>query len=362
MISVCDIGSMPPKIPHNELREGARHSQSLAQYTRYGKGYESARRFEEQVTSGLIDKLRAGVDVPSYPQFRDMNEMFLDLIDGHTSTPKGYIATDRLSCSPGKMIPEVGAIRGNLKGIAEKSGVQEINLKICVTGPYTLSTLFSSRTPELIRDLGKALRELTANSLFKFRDGRTSLLSIDEPVFGFIDDPLLDHGYPGREFLREAWSCIAHAASVEGLETMIHLHSTRDDLMWEVDDLDIIGSHVGDPLYTSSSRKQLAATGKRLSVSVAETKFDDLIIKVMGTSSELGEMWTKINREQVSPESFLEGGDVISSRLHKCIELFGEENIPYAGPECGLGGFPTYECAVKYLGRISSAIKKSIKP
>jgi hypothetical protein len=41
--------------------------------------------------------------------------------------------------------------------------------------------------------------------------------------------------------------------------------------------------------------------------------------------------------------------------------VFGEEKIPYAGPECGLGGFPTYECAVKYLGRISSAIKKSIK-
>jgi 5-methyltetrahydropteroyltriglutamate--homocysteine methyltransferase len=257
------------------------------------------------------------------------------------------------------MIPEVEAIRGNLKEITEKTGVPEINLKICVTGPYTLSTLFSSRTPELIRDLGKALKELTANSLFKSRGGRTTLLTIDEPVFGFVDDPLLDQGYPGREVLREAWSCIAHAASVEGLETMIHLHSTRDNLMWEVDDLDIIGSHVGDPLYTPSSRKQLAATGKRLSVSVAETKFDDLISKATGTPSELGETWTKINRGAVNPESFLEDGDVISSRLYKCIEMFGEENIPYAGPECGLGGFPTYECAVKYLSRISSAIKKS---
>ncbi|MCX6655686.1 MAG: zinc ribbon domain-containing protein [Candidatus Bathyarchaeota archaeon] len=166
MVSICDIGSMPPKIPHNELREGARHLQSLAQYTRYGKGYESARKFEENVTSGLIDKLRAGVDVPSYPQFRDMNEMFLDLIDGHTYTPKGYIATDQLTCRSGTMIPEVRAIRNNLKEITEKTGVGEINLKICVTGPYTLSTLFSSRTPELIRDLGKALKDLTANSLF----------------------------------------------------------------------------------------------------------------------------------------------------------------------------------------------------
>ena len=165
MIKVCDIGSMPPKIPNNELREGARQWQSPARNTRYGKGYESAHIFEEQVTSGLIDKLHAGVDVPSYPQFRDMNEMFLDLIDGYTITPKGYIATDRLTCRHGTMIPEVEAIRGNLKEITEKTGVPEINLKICVTGPYTLSTLFSSRTPELIRDLGKALKEITANSL-----------------------------------------------------------------------------------------------------------------------------------------------------------------------------------------------------
>jgi hypothetical protein len=65
----------------------------------------------------------------------------------------------------------------------------------------------------------------------------------------------------------------------------------------------------------------------------------------------------------LNPDSSLEDGDVISSRLYKCIEMFWEENIPYSGPECGLGGFPTYECAVKYLSRISSAIKidKSVK-
>ncbi len=48
--------------------------------------------------------------------------------------------------------------------------------------------------------------------------------------------------------------------------------------------------------------------------------------------------------------AFLEEGDVIFNRLQKCIELFGEENIPYAGPECGWSGsLPT--------SRISSAIK-----
>jgi hypothetical protein len=46
--------------------------------------------------------------------------------------------------------------------------------------------------------------------------------------------------------------------------------------------------------------------------------------------------------------------------LNKSLRLFGEENAPYAGPECGLGGFPTYECAVQYLERISHTVKDII--
>jgi methionine synthase II (cobalamin-independent) len=46
--------------------------------------------------------------------------------------------------------------------------------------------------------------------------------------------------------------------------------------------------------------------------------------------------------------------------LNKSLRLFGEENVPYAGPECGLGGFPTYECAVQYLERISHTVKDII--
>ena len=47
----------------------------------------------------------------------------------------------------------------------------------------------------------------------------------------------------------------------------------------------------------------------------------------------------------------------MKNRLKKIIETFGTEKVPYAGPECGLKGFPTYNCAIEYLKRVSEAAK-----
>jgi len=41
-------------------------------------------------------KILAGIDVPNYPQFRDMNEMFLQIIDGIERIREGYVETGSL--------------------------------------------------------------------------------------------------------------------------------------------------------------------------------------------------------------------------------------------------------------------------
>jgi len=47
----------------------------------------------------------------------------------------------------------------------------------------------------------------------------------------------------------------------------------------------------------------------------------------------------------------------MKNRLVKVVERFGAERVPYAGPECGLKGYPTYETAIECLRRVSSAIE-----
>ena len=343
----------------DEFLEGARRSQTLTQYTGYGEEFSYVKVFEDLVVSGLVDKIRAGIDVPTYPQFRDMNEMFLGMIKGLTKTPKGYFASRKLAVEPGKMIPEAYAVKGHISEASEASGVGDVRLKICVTGPYTLSRFFAVRTPELFRELGELLGEVTSDSIFKAKRGETALVSIDEPAFGLVDDPILDPGYHGRDLLRKAWDKIAYAAKSRGVETMIHLHSTTDSLMWEVNNLDIISSHVSDPVYEATTNRLLVETGKRLSVSIATTSFEELLARAAETPEDTGLLWEKIRRGETDPSTYLESAQVISNRLNKSLKLFSEENVPYAGPECGLGGFPTYECAVQYLEKISQVVKET---
>ncbi len=133
---------------------------------------------------------------------------------------------------------------------------------------------------------------------------------------------------------------------------MIHLHNTSDGLMWDVENLDIVGSPVSDPVYGLSTRRLLAESGNRLSVAVASTSFEDLVAGTVKTSEDTGLMWEKIRRGETDTSTHLESPQVIADRLTGSLRLFGEGNVAYAGPECGLGGFPTYGCAVKYLENI----------
>ncbi|OGD55322.1 hypothetical protein A3K78_06900, partial [Candidatus Bathyarchaeota archaeon RBG_13_52_12] len=297
---------MPLKGQRYEFLEGAKRTQTLAQYTGYGEGLSYVKSFEDRVVSGLVDKIRAGIDVSTYPQYRDMNEMFLSMIKGLTKTPRGYLASRKLNVDPGKMIPEVYAVRSHLSEVSEASGVGDVRLKICVTGPYTLSRFFAVRPPELFTELAGLLSEVTSSSIFKVKRGETVLVSLDEPAFGLVDDPILDPGHPGRESLRKAWEEVTYAAKSRGVETMIHLHSTTDRLMWEVENLDIISSHVSDPVYGAATNRLLAETGKRLSVSVATTSYEELLAKDAETPEDISHLWEKIRRGETDPSTHLD--------------------------------------------------------
>jgi 5-methyltetrahydropteroyltriglutamate--homocysteine methyltransferase len=200
--------------------------------------------------------------------------------------------------------------------------------------------------------------------VFTSKNVDITLLCIDEPVLGFLNDPLLDYGSEGRVSLRKAWDEICRAATIRGVETSMHLHDTSDDLFWEVDRLSIVESHVDDPLYTlESTKKRLEETDKFLKASIAVTLFDTLIESelrkegAMGEVQErIGEIWTQIRNNCIDPHIFIDDINLMSARLASIIKRFGPERINYAGPECGLGGWPSYDSAMECLRRISITI------
>jgi 5-methyltetrahydropteroyltriglutamate--homocysteine methyltransferase len=354
-----DVGSLPPRVDYSKLREGARKTYTVERFLPRRSAEDPLSVFEGEVVGAFVDKLRAGVTVPNYPQFRDMNEMFLEMLQGVERTEKGYTAIHGPHARPGSTIPEADILRQNLSPIRDAAGAERIHAKACVTGPYTLSSLFTNRGPDLLRSLGEAVAEITARSVFNLREGEIALLSIDEPVLGFLDDPLIDHSSEGRGALRDAWERICVAASSRGAETMMHLHSTSEQLFWDVEHLDIIEPHVDDPLYgQEATRRLLEERDKRLKASISVTRFDDLIGAGTRGVEDIGKAWVDIRKGRTDPAHFLEDTRTMEKRLGKIVASFGAERVPYAGPECGMGGFPSYGCALEYLRRNAEAVSR----
>ena len=186
MIESYDVGSLPFTGDRKKFSEGA---------ARYGTSIDyDTRCFERSVMESFLDKVKAGVDVPNYPQLRDMNEMFLEMINGVEKTKSGYMETDVLSLKKEKeQIPEVAAIRKCPQEIHEKMGKPAM-LKVCITGPYTLASSFAYKDKEIFGRIGNVLSQILENNLFSEKHARVDLFSLDEPVFGLLDDPLMDHG------------------------------------------------------------------------------------------------------------------------------------------------------------------------
>jgi len=105
-----------------------------------------------------------------------------------------------------------------------------------------------------------------------------------------------------------------------------------------------------------------------LKASVCITDFDRLIRESVTTASQqkmseltinekIAEAWRRVKSGNLDSKVFLESDRLMKKRLIKIVNQFGVDRILYAGPECGLGGFPTYECALEYLRRVSDAVK-----
>ncbi len=363
MIKSCDSGSFPFTGDSAKFLEGAKRF-------RLHKTDESTEYFEKRVVESFLDKIRVNIDVPNYPQFRDMNEMFLSMMDGIEKIKGGYLETAIPSLkTDNSQIPEVVAIARNSQMIQEETG-EPFKVRVCVTGPYTFASFFPYRDEGSFSRLGNVMSQILEHTLFSNKHGKTSLVSVDEPLFGLVDDPLIDFGSKGRENLRSAWETIFHKVKSKNAQTMIHLHSTANPLFWDIPSLDVIDSHVDDPLnQMKKTGEMLESRDKFLKASITVNDFDMLIKKrIVADSQEkltesevnerIADAWTGINHGKVDSEIFLESVDAMKNRLVNVVERFGAERVLYAGPECGLKGYPTYENALECLRRVSSAVER----
>jgi 5-methyltetrahydropteroyltriglutamate--homocysteine methyltransferase len=364
MLKSCDSGSFPFFGDTAKFLMGAEH---------YGINQieESSKYFEEIVLENFVDKIKIGIDVPNYPQFRGMNEMFLSVIDGLEKVDTGYFETKSLSLKTNKhLIPEILVLEKNSQLIQEKTG-SPFEVRVCVTGPYTLASFFPYRDERIFIRLGKVISQILEIIFFSNKNGKISLVSVDEPLFGLMDDPLIDFGSEGKENLQRSWETIFYKIKSMNIESMLHLHSTANPLFWDIQNLDVIDSHVNDPLHQmKKTGEMLESKDKFLKASITVNDFDLLIKQWIISVSQnkeltdsainerIAQAWNQIKNGTIDPNIFLDSIETMKVRIVNILNQFGANRVLYTGPECGLKGYPTYKNALECLHRVVVATKK----
>jgi methionine synthase II (cobalamin-independent) len=179
---------------------------------------------------------------------------------------------------------------------------------------------------------------------------------------------MIDFGSKGREDLQKSWETIFHTAKSKGAQTMLHLHCTSNPLFWDTKYLSVVDSHVDDPLYQSTrTQKMLESKDKFLKASLTVNDFDLLIknkllaespnLSEADVNEQIAEAWVKIKHQKVNPEIYLDTTDTMKTRLANVLNRFGADKVLYAGPECGLKAYPSYENAFECFRRGTTAIK-----
>ena len=149
-------------------------------------------------------------------------------------------------------------------------------------------------------------------------------------------------------------------ASSHKIDTEIHLHSPLHyKLVCNVPSISVIGvESAASPSYLDLiDKKDLSEYDKFLRIGVSRTDIFNL-------SSVLNEkyginVWKEPGRlEEIV--TVMETPQIIEKRLENAYALFGDR-IKYAGPDCGLGSWPTQDMAFRLLNNTGKGIKEFLK-
>jgi 5-methyltetrahydropteroyltriglutamate--homocysteine methyltransferase len=330
-----DIGSFP--LPAGVSREWIEQAVSIRN--------EDERLFEI-ISQVMEQKITAGVEVPTYPQFQDMNKQFLRIIDD----PKCTEAPLMVKESEAKIL-ELEAISDLAKIYKEQNG-EPLKIRVCVTGPIELyqQEFGSTSYGDVLLTFARSIDRFVKNSIEHHSDIQVKTVSIDEPSIGI--HPQIMHS---DDYIIQALTIAGETAHKHGIDTEIHLHSPLNyKLVCDVPTINVIGvESAANPSYLELiDRQDLEASDTFLRVGIARTD-------IFGLTAVLNEKYdTNVWKEQDKlPEVItkMETPEVIAKRLSKYHEMF-DGSIKYAGPDCGLGSWPTQELAQQLLANTASGI------
>ncbi|MCX9086871.1 MAG: methionine synthase [Candidatus Methanoperedens sp.] len=335
MILFDDIGSFPlPKGINREWVEQAKKSNDP--------------KLPDLLKGAMQQKIDAGVDVPTYPQFRDMNQMFLEIINDESAQEEPLIVRkDRARIMELSAMEDVGA------QYLKKTG-KKLNIRLCVTGPIELymKQFGGTAYKDVLNAFAASIDRFVSNSIDNAKQFRIAVISIDEPSIG-INPQIM---FSDNDMI-EALTLATKTSGSNKIDTEIHLHSPLHyKLICRVPSIGIIGvESAANPSYLDLiDKKDLGDYDKFLRIGVSRTD-------IFGMAAVLNEKYnTNVWKEPAKLDEIttqMETPQIIAKRLQKAYSIFGDRS-KYAGPDCGLGSWPSQELASNLLKNTGAGIKE----
>ena len=307
-------------------------------------------KFLEVIKDAMWQKIKAGVDVPTYPQFQDMNQQFLGIMNDKYMTEEPLLVRKDMA-----RIFELEAIEDVGTEYYKETG-NKLNIRVCVTGPVELylKQFGGTAYTDVLNNLAASIDRFISNSIDNAKNFRISTISIDEPSIGINPHIMFDDSDLAVALEKSAATAASHK-----IDTEIHLHSPLHyKMVCNVPSISVIGvESAAHPSYLDLiDKKDLFEYDKFLRIGVTRTD-------IFNMSSVLNEkyginVWKELKRlEEIV--TVMETPEIIEKRLEKAYSLFGDR-IKYAGPDCGLGSW-NQEMAFRLLNNTGIGIKEFLK-
>ncbi len=290
-------------------------------------------------------KLNAGVQIVNYPQHMDMYNQFLRPLADYEIEPN-LIDPEKA------FIPEMFVLEKFAVEYYERTG-NPLNTKLCITGPIELYIKKINYTIylDMALNFAKSINSFLRKSIINTKYMKTSIVSIDEPSFGYVDLIHIDNDELIQVFDK----------TLEGIDvkSQFHIHTLNlASIPLQTENLNVITCEYASNKSNKIPKRELEQYDKYIRVGITRTNVNNIMAEALDSGVSFDYLKTI-----EGTISLIDSKERIKKNLLDAIDHYGER-LRFVGPDCGLSGWysPTVAYELLYrTGKVIEEVKKEFK-